>query len=155
MQYVHELDTVEAVEMGKGRRQIATSSRPIAGVKGRSPKGRERVAVEAGHLQVDPPPPTMASSSGGIAHDAASSYRAGARGDPRAALHRRLRLQECLELRVKDLDFERREITVRRGKGQKDRQVMLPDALREVLERHLSRRCVGCIMRISRAGLAG
>lgn len=28
-----------------------------------------------------------------------------------------LRLQECLELRVKDLDFERREITVRRGKG--------------------------------------
>ena len=33
-----------------------------------------------------------------------------------------LRLQECLELRVKDLDFERREITVRRGKGQKDRR---------------------------------
>jgi integrase len=26
-----------------------------------------------------------------------------------------LRLQECLELRVKDLDFKRREITVRRG----------------------------------------
>ena len=46
-----------------------------------------------------------------------------------------LRLQECLELRVKDLDFERREITVRRGKGQKDRRVMLPDAVREVLER--------------------
>jgi integron integrase len=38
---------------------------------------------------------------------------------------------------VKDLDFERREITVRRGKGQKDRRVMLPDAVREVLERHL------------------
>ena len=34
-----------------------------------------------------------------------------------------LRLQECLELRVKDLDFEGREITVRRGKGQKDRRV--------------------------------
>ena len=49
-----------------------------------------------------------------------------------------LRLQECLELRVKDLDFERREITVRRGKGQKDRRVMLPDASREVLERHLA-----------------
>ena len=32
-----------------------------------------------------------------------------------------LRLQECLELRVKDLDCERREITVRRGKGRKDR----------------------------------
>lgn len=48
-----------------------------------------------------------------------------------------LRLQECLELRVKDLDFERREITVRRGKGQKDRRVMLPDALRKALEVHL------------------
>ena len=34
-----------------------------------------------------------------------------------------LRLQECLELRVKDLDFERREITVRRGKGHDIRTV--------------------------------
>lgn len=48
-----------------------------------------------------------------------------------------LRLQECLELRVKDIDFERREITVRRGKGQKDRRVMLPDAVRETLQGHL------------------
>ena len=48
-----------------------------------------------------------------------------------------LRLQECLELRVKDLDFERHEITVRRGKGQKDRRVMLPDALRPTLQAHL------------------
>jgi integron integrase len=48
-----------------------------------------------------------------------------------------LRLQECLELRVKDLDFERREITVRRGKGRKDRRVMLPDALRKTLEEQL------------------
>jgi integron integrase len=48
-----------------------------------------------------------------------------------------LRLQECLELRVKDIDFERREITVRRGKGQKDRRVMLPDAVREDLAKHL------------------
>ena len=31
-----------------------------------------------------------------------------------------LRLQECLELRVKDLDFDRHQIVVRRGKGQKD-----------------------------------
>jgi integron integrase len=48
-----------------------------------------------------------------------------------------LRLQECLELRVKDLDFERREITVRRGKGQKDRRVMLPEAVRPLLTSHL------------------
>jgi len=48
-----------------------------------------------------------------------------------------LRLQECLELRVKDIDFERRAITVRRGKGQKDRRVMLPDMLVSPLRAHL------------------
>lgn len=48
-----------------------------------------------------------------------------------------LRLQECLSLRVKDIDFDRREIAVRRGKGQKDRRVMLPDSVRERLRRHL------------------
>ncbi len=48
-----------------------------------------------------------------------------------------LRLQDCLELRVKDVDFERREITVRRGKGQKDRRVMLPEVLGDPLRRHL------------------
>lgn len=49
-----------------------------------------------------------------------------------------LRLQECLELRVKDVDFERREVTVRRGKGQKDRRVMLPEAVRQALVEHLA-----------------
>jgi len=48
-----------------------------------------------------------------------------------------LRLQECLELRVKDIDVDRREVTVRRGKGQKDRRVMLPDSLRHRLQEHL------------------
>ncbi len=48
-----------------------------------------------------------------------------------------LRLQESLELRVKDLDFERQEITGRPGKGQKDRRVMLPDASRDALQHHL------------------
>ena len=36
-----------------------------------------------------------------------------------------LRLGECLELRVKDLDFDLGQITIRRGKGQKDRVTML------------------------------
>jgi integrase len=48
-----------------------------------------------------------------------------------------LRLQECLELRVKDVDFERCEITIRRGKGQKDRRAMLPDAVTTALRSHL------------------
>lgn len=49
-----------------------------------------------------------------------------------------LRLMEALRLRVKDLDFDRREITVREGKGNKDRRVPLPDSLREALSRQLA-----------------
>lgn len=48
-----------------------------------------------------------------------------------------LRLQESLELRVKDLDFEGHEIAVRRGKGQKDRRTMLPTSLDVRLQAHL------------------
>ena len=49
-----------------------------------------------------------------------------------------LRLEECLDLRVKDLDFDRNQIVVRRGKGQKDRVTMLPVAAQERLAAHLS-----------------
>src|SRR3990172_7760015 len=38
-----------------------------------------------------------------------------------------LRLKECLRLRVKDLDFDRRQIAVRDTKGSRDRTTMLPD----------------------------
>lgn len=48
-----------------------------------------------------------------------------------------LRLQECVTLRVKDVDFGRMQVTVRRGKGGKDRSVPLPLALRMPLRRHL------------------
>ena len=48
-----------------------------------------------------------------------------------------LRLMECVRLRVKDFDFEYRQITVRDGKGQKDRLTMLPDVLIEPLQTHL------------------
>ena len=48
-----------------------------------------------------------------------------------------LRLIEALRLRVKDLDFERRQITVRDGKGKKDRVAMLPDTLRDPLRKQL------------------
>jgi integron integrase len=49
-----------------------------------------------------------------------------------------LRLEECLGLRVKDVDFDRNQITVRRGKGQKDRTTLLPAALIEPLRKHLA-----------------
>ena len=48
-----------------------------------------------------------------------------------------LRIQDCLELRVKDLDFDRHQIVVRRGKGQKDVRTMLPVTVRERLQAHL------------------
>jgi integron integrase len=48
-----------------------------------------------------------------------------------------LRLLECLSLRVRDVDFERNELTIRHGKGAKDRVTMLPEAIRERLMRHL------------------
>jgi integron integrase len=48
-----------------------------------------------------------------------------------------LRLLEALNLRVKDIDLDRREITVRRGKGQKDRRTVLPGVLVQHLRAHL------------------
>jgi integron integrase len=49
-----------------------------------------------------------------------------------------LRLLEALQLRVKDVDFERREIMVRRGKGAKDRITILAEAQRLPLARYLA-----------------
>ena len=48
-----------------------------------------------------------------------------------------LRLMEALRLRIKDVDLEQRCITVRCGKGDKDRRTMLPDSLVEPLQRHM------------------
>jgi integron integrase len=50
-----------------------------------------------------------------------------------------LRLLECLSLRVKDVDFDRREIVVRFGKGGKDRRVPLADACVGPLKSQLKR----------------
>jgi integron integrase len=49
-----------------------------------------------------------------------------------------LRLMECLRLRVQDVDFQADHIVVRGGKGFKDRETMLPRALKEPLRKHLA-----------------
>jgi len=49
-----------------------------------------------------------------------------------------LRLMEALRLRVQDVDFKRREVLVRNGKGFKDRVTMLPDKMVGRLQAHLA-----------------
>lgn len=51
-----------------------------------------------------------------------------------------MRLMEAMRLRVKDLDVERRVITIRSGKGDKDRTTMLPEALVPALQAQLAAR---------------
>ncbi len=51
-----------------------------------------------------------------------------------------MRLMECVRLRVKDIDFERKEIVVRSGKGAKDRVTMLPQSVIINLQEHLAKR---------------
>jgi len=50
-----------------------------------------------------------------------------------------MRLLECLRLRVKDIDFARGEITLREGKGAKDRRTVLPRSLIEPLQQEVLR----------------
>jgi integron integrase len=50
-----------------------------------------------------------------------------------------LRLLECLRLRVKDIDFGYRQITVRESKGMRERVTLLPDRLCHPLQAHLAR----------------
>ena len=50
-----------------------------------------------------------------------------------------LRLMECVRLRVKDVDFERHQVMVRDGKGQKDRVTVLPERFTSLLKDHLKK----------------
>jgi integron integrase len=50
-----------------------------------------------------------------------------------------MRLMECIRLRVKDVDFQARQVTVRDGKGAKDRVTMLPESLVAPLQQHLAK----------------
>lgn len=55
-----------------------------------------------------------------------------------------MRVMEALRLRVKDVDFGRREIVIREGKGLRDRVTMLPASIAEDLERQLARAAHSC-----------
>jgi integron integrase len=48
-----------------------------------------------------------------------------------------LRLQECLRLRIKDIDLEQNLVVIRSGKGDKDRRTVLPEVLKDDLIRHV------------------
>jgi integron integrase len=50
-----------------------------------------------------------------------------------------LRLMECVRLRVKDIDFDMAQITVRDGKGEKDRVTLLPQSLAPSLREQLAK----------------
>jgi len=50
-----------------------------------------------------------------------------------------LRLNECMALRVKDVDFERAQLLVRGGKGAKDRVALLPDSVVPMMRSQLER----------------
>lgn len=49
-----------------------------------------------------------------------------------------LRLMECCRLRMKDIDMPRGQLTIRGGKGDKDRYVMLPTAVQPALEKQMA-----------------
>ena len=50
-----------------------------------------------------------------------------------------LRLGECLQLRVKDIDFALNQLIIHDGKGQKSRRTMLPESIQMALQTHLRR----------------
>jgi site-specific recombinase XerD len=50
-----------------------------------------------------------------------------------------LRVSECCQLRVKDFDLDRMVLTVREGKGDKDRRVRIPEILVPAIRKHLAR----------------
>ena len=51
-----------------------------------------------------------------------------------------MRLMEAIRLRVQDVDFDRNEIVIRAGKGDKDRITMLPQSIKLALSEHIDKR---------------
>lgn len=50
-----------------------------------------------------------------------------------------MRISECLQLRIKDVDFDQSLIVVRDGKGEQDRVTMLPESLRDLIKYQMDR----------------
>jgi len=50
-----------------------------------------------------------------------------------------LRLRECVKLRIQNIDFERLRLTIRAGKGDKDRETILPESIIPQLEAQLEK----------------
>ena len=48
-------------------------------------------------------------------------------------------MRECVSMRVQDVDFNSNTITIRAGKGDKDRVTVLPDTVQQGLRNHLKR----------------
>ncbi len=65
-----------------------------------------------------------------------------------------LRVSECCELRIKDIDFDQGLLFVRSGKGDKDRSTLLAELVRDELQAHLSK-CRDLYRADRQAGLAG
>lgn len=51
-----------------------------------------------------------------------------------------LRINECITLRVQDIDLALKTITIRNGKGQQARVILIPQKLLKPLEKHLLKR---------------
>ena len=49
-----------------------------------------------------------------------------------------LRLKECLNLRIKDLEFSANKVIIRSGKGDKDRQTVMPESIKDDLKKHIN-----------------
>ncbi|MDA0767574.1 MAG: integron integrase [Verrucomicrobia bacterium] len=108
-------------------KQVCGVENPIFGVKLR--KTGTRIPVVLSEPETQGVFGQLESSPGGERYELAARLQYGAG----------LRRSELVRLRVKDVDLERGILTVRQGKGDKDRNTILPQSLREELARQIER----------------
>jgi integron integrase len=116
------------------------------------PKTRERLPVVLSHAEVSrvlealavPLTPTNHAADAAVVHQVIGHLMYGTG----------MRLMEALRLRIKDVEFERRALVVREGKGGKDRVVMLPASLETALKAQIAR-AHDCWLSDRASGVAG